>query len=185
MAKVALATPCNRQIQVDTYLSLMNMALANKEDLLPMVATNGFTIAENRHYLVARAIREGCTHILFIDDDMVFPADTLERLLKHDKKIVGINCNSRGLPLKSTVEPLEEYLGAGLVEVKAVGSGVLLIDLDVFKTIERPWFGVKTHESGFTLMGEDSWFCERAREKGFKIWCDTTIKIGHIGLYTY
>ena len=182
--KIAIATPTNRGIKAETYLSLINMAISYKQNLLPIVATEGYTISENRHYLVAKAIREECTHILFVDDDMIFPPDTLERLLKHNKDIIGVNANSRSFPLKSTVEPLDK-IGEGLFQCKAVGGGVLLINLDVFKHIDTPWFSTKTHENGFTLMGEDSWFCEKAREAKYSIWCDGSIKIGHIGQFVY
>lgn len=185
-SKIAIATPTNRGIQPETYLSLVKMALAYPRDLFPIVATNGYTISENRHYLVANAIRENCARILMVDDDMIFPSDTLERLLKHNKDIIGVNANSRGFPLKSTVEPLEgKTITTGLFECKAVGGGVLLINLEVFNKIPRPWFAVKTHENGFTLMGEDSWFCEQARKVGYTVWCDGDIKIGHIGLFVY
>ena len=130
-------------------------------------------------------------NILFVDDDMIFPPDTLRRLLAHGKDIIGVLSNSRKLPLQPTVQLLDgSVLKHGeapqeLFQVKAVGGGVLLIDTKVFDKIDQPYFSMKTHPNGYTLMGEDSWFCERAAQKGIDVWCDPTILIKHIGDFTY
>jgi hypothetical protein len=34
-------------------------------------------------------------------------------------------------------------------------------------------------------LSEDYSFCERARRCGYKIWADTTIRLGHIGKYVF
>ena len=34
-------------------------------------------------------------------------------------------------------------------------------------------------------MGEDMTFCFRARQAGFKLYCDSRVKIGHIGQKIY
>ena len=38
---------------------------------------------------------------------------------------------------------------------------------------------------GYWYLGEDYAFCERARKSGHKITVDTTLRLGHIGSYTY
>lgn len=39
--------------------------------------------------------------------------------------------------------------------------------------------------NGYWYLGEDFAFCERARQAGHKITVDTTLRLGHIGRYTY
>ena len=34
-------------------------------------------------------------------------------------------------------------------------------------------------------FGEDLAFCLRAKEVGAKLWCDSSIKLGHVGLTVY
>jgi hypothetical protein len=60
----------------------------------------------------------------------------------------------------------------------------MLVDTGVFKLIDMPWFFFKSL-GGNAFMGEDYWFCERAKEKGIEIWCDPTIAVGHLGTYQY
>ena len=72
-----------------------------------------------------------------------------------------------------------------LFEVLAIGTGVALIKMEVFETIEKPWFKFNIHDEGYMIEGEDAWFCAQARKKRFRIWCDGSLKIGHIGNYIY
>jgi hypothetical protein len=34
-------------------------------------------------------------------------------------------------------------------------------------------------------IGEDYLFCDRARELGFEVWIDPTIKLGHMGMHEF
>ena len=187
--KVAIALITNRQVKPQTVFSLMN--LEGIGDAFPIVATEGYTVAENRLYAVVQAKKNECTHILFIDDDMVFPAVTLQKMLRLDKDVVGVVAYSRKPGDASTVEIREgEVLARPDVPSKpfkahAVGGGVLLVKMDVFGGLQEPYFGFKTYPNGVTLMGEDSWFCERVRNAGKEIWVDPTIEIKHLGDYEY
>jgi hypothetical protein len=87
--------------------------------------------------------------------------------------------------------------------VRYVGAGFLLIQRIVFDDVRRHFslpicnarFGVPTvpyflpmviaEGGGYWYLGEDYAFCERARRAGYKIVVDTTIRLGHIGKYTY
>ena len=178
--------------------SLMTLLSWTKLNTVPVVATQGYTIAENRNHCVFEAMKHGCSHLLFIDDDMTFPSHTLNHLLGHKVHIVGVNSQSRKLPISTTVSLLKDgnlwppnevpsyyKMPEDLFEVFGVGMGVTLIDMEVFEDIAKPWFAFQSEESGKVAEGEDAWFCRKAREKSFKIWCDPTIKIGHIGDYNY
>lgn len=185
--KVILGVVTNRQVKAKTTQSLLELMAYSKHEITPMVVTRGYTISENRNYLAVQVQNKMCDYLLFIDDDMVFPKETLDILLNHEKDIIGVASHQRKLPIVSTVEMLEkdQPMPNELFECKAVGAGVLLIKTEVFRKLEGPWFNVKTNPLGLTLVGEDSWFCDKARENNFKVWCDPTIKIGHIGDYEY
>lgn len=178
----------------------MDMVAATKHEVFTVTATEGYTTAEGRNYCVIQAQKEGCSHILFIDDDMTFPADTIERLLAHGKEIVGVASNSRVLPKSPTVGLMdaqgnykhpqkypewEMKIPEELFKAFFVGAGVLLIDMTVFDKIGKPYFKFEANEDGKITMGEDGWFCAQARKNGYDIYCDPTIPIGHLGLYSY
>ncbi len=199
--KILLGIPCNRTIKPKTVKSIVDMVAFSDHDFVTVMATEGYTTAENRNYLAVQALRQECDYLLMVDDDMTFPEETLEIMLSLNKEIVGVASNSRVLPLSTTVSRMDEngvYIHPDTLteEEKAlptepfkaygVGGGVLLIDSNVFKVIERPWF-VFTPDpvTGQMLIGEDQYFCNRAKEKGYDIWCDPRIPIGHIGDYIY
>lgn len=176
----------------------MNMLAHTEHETFPIVATEGYTIAEGRNYCTIQALKNGCSHILFVDDDMTFPEDTIERLLSHGKEIVGVYSYSRALPLSPTVAFLDDegnYLPQdkiafikkpeNLFKCYSIGMGVALIDTKIFDVIEKPWFSWEVHESGKILVGEDAWLCKQARSKGIDIYCDPTLPIGHLGEYSY
>ena len=194
--KIGIAIVTNRQVKALTVLSLMNMVAHTQHETFPIVATEGFTIAENRAYCVFKALNNNCTHILFIDDDMTFPENTIERLLAHNKAIVGVASNSRMLPLRPTVAGLTEDGGPKVFDSPkqlpdqpfkcySVGMGVALVDCSVFDVIEKPWFEFHVAPTGKIITGEDEHLCNQVRAKGLEVYCDPTLKIGHLGEYTY
>ncbi len=70
-----------------------------------------------------------------------------------------------------------------------MGTGLLLIDLNVFtstlRKLKEPWFLFGRNKEGEVAIGEDQWFCGTARDAGYKVWIDPTIRVGHIGEYTF
>jgi hypothetical protein len=53
----------------------------------------------------------------------------------------------------------------------------------VFENIPRPWFKirhVKWDEVDFEVnMGEDYSWCENAKDQGYEIWVDPTVRVKH------
>lgn len=196
--KILLGIPTNRLIQPQTVQSLLEMVKESEDEIVVKLATQGYTIAENRNYLATQALKEKCTHLMMIDDDMIFPSNTLNRLLDHDVDFVGVVAHSRclpPLPVVTTFDQEEMSVADRLLgkysfpdvpfKVKGIGGGVVLIKTDLFNKIERPWFANENYDTGMTKVGEDYYFCNKVLNAGFDIWCDPTLKINHIGNYLY
>jgi hypothetical protein len=70
-------------------------------------------------------------------------------------------------------------------EVEAVGGGVLMIRSTVWQKIPPPWFrwvhgeNTETLDRGTGGCGEDVYFCQRAREYGFRVFTHTQLLAGH------
>jgi len=61
------------------------------------------------------------------------------------------------------------------------GMGFMLIKKGVFESLQYPWFE-PIHQSIKNLedfTSEDVAFCLKAREKGFEIFVDPTVIVGH------
>jgi len=131
------------------------------------------------------------THLFMLDNDMVYPPSTLMELLRSDVDVVaGWGC-SRVAPYyhnfmvpSDTGEfydvPTTLPTPAGLHEVGAVGACGMLIRREVLEALEPPWFADVTDEETGTRIGEDVYFCRKARAAGFKVWCRTDLRFGHM-----
>jgi GT2 family glycosyltransferase len=187
--RICIGIPTNGQIRTRTVFALTRM-LKKLQVPYDVLTHESCYIHVNRERLVQRAIEGGYSHILFLDSDMFFEPDALEKLLEKDKDIIGIGYNYRGLPPRSTVmietrdgEIIDEKHG-DLRKVAGMATGFLLINLKVFEKLSHPWFFYEMdgHE---VLQGDDFWFCEKARKAGFDIWSDDSQKIYHLGEYLY
>ena len=198
---ITLAICTNRQIRPKTVGALLDMVNYSKDvDFHILMAERGYTIAENRNYCVVQAQKNMSDYLLFIDDDMTFPEDTLERLLEHKKQVVGVNSYSRCLPPSSTVglmdkngdymhpdrhTPFEMKIPDTLFKAYFVGCGIALIDMKVFKKVSKPYFAFEANADGQIVHGEDGSFCRNVLKSGIDIWCDPKIDVGHLGEYNY
>lgn len=149
----------------------------------------GCDIVSARTWLVKEAIKLGGTHLFFVDTDMMFPPDTIRRMLSHAKAIVSVDYNKRKFPLESVLTQLNEseQNEETLYRVAVAGTGVMLIDLSIFTSekIKLPWFNFGRGGEGELKLGEDAWLCYSAREAGYEVWVDPTIKVRHIGEYAF
>ena len=186
--KIALGVVCYRIINPKTYLCLARLIANSKAPILPLME-EGCNQLENRERLVRKAQNEQCTHLLFIDSDMYFESDILEKLMAHDKDIVGAEYAYRELPRRSVIKSAANVtiteIPKELFKCYSIGGGLVLIKMSVFNKIETPWFHMPATEYGSTAMGHDVFFCQQARKAGYEIWCDPTLSIGHIGDYRY
>ena len=121
-------------------------------------------------------------YLFFVDDDMLFPPNALVKLLAHQEPIVGGLYFARQAPyLPIAYRHVEDNqwiavtkYQAGLQEVDAIGTGCLLIRRDVLEKLERPWFEFSDR------MGEDMYFCDKAKQLGYKVLLDGDVKCKHL-----
>lgn len=154
---------------------------------LPLIMM-GQDPAQARNQMAAHFMEKGCEAMLFIDCDMLYPANVIDRLWARDVDIVAADYRKRAAPFGKVGWPLEgvEDPESGLVERTALGLGVMMIRRHVFEKTPRPWFArvySGETEANKGVMTEDYFFCLRAREAGFKVWCDldVTREVMHIG----
>lgn len=161
--------------------------------LVDVVTVTGSILPQVRHQIVAHASKADATHLLWLDSDMVFPSDTLHRLLSHGKMVVGANYVRRKHPFIPTAYvDSDEYVGplyttpetSGLTEVSHVGTGCVLMNMDVFDAIETPFFMFTPQgPENLSFQGEDVYLCHKLRAAGIKLWVDQDLskEVLHVG----
>ena len=169
----------------------------------------GFSAIDfGRSSMASAALADGFDELMWIDSDIIFAPNDIEALRRHDVPLVcGIYAK------KSKPEFACEFLpgtrqiifgqGGGLCELRYTGCGFLLTRRAVYEQMRtqlalpecnqhfgqpivpyflpmlRPWRG------GQWYLSEDYAFCDRARQCGFKVMGDTTIRLEHVGSHGF
>lgn len=185
--RIIIGMPSGRdQMHVSTAHAI-GCAIIGDPTIVDFLVYKGCDIVSARTWLVQRALEQKATHLLFVDTDMMFPPDAIKKLLSHKKEIVSVNYHKRKFPLETVVTQLPESQESEteLYRAAVAGTGLMLIDLSIIEKLGLPWFSFGRGSKGELVLGEDAWFCHTARDAGYDIWIDPTIKTGHIGEYIY
>lgn len=173
--------------KIDAAPEIMKQLLGffcNYKNRASIYLEQGCLVPFNRNKIVHRTIGTDFTHILFVDSDIFFPHDALDRLLAHAKDIIGASysfkdTNDRrpmGAPINNAV-PIN-----GLLPMRHMPTGFMLIRTSVFSKLPSPPFYCPANMDGTNCQGEDVSFCDLARSRGIDIWCDLALtkEIGHL-----
>ena len=75
----------------------------------------------------------------------------------------------------------------GLERVGSTGLGCMLIETQVFKNIEQPWFPITWVKDSRDYKIEDGNFFEKVEAAGIEVWVDHDLsqEVFHVGKYHY
>ena len=186
--KVMIAVPTgdyNNAQFTKCFNKLCNHLTEEKIDFDPEIIS-GTLVYVARNRIAYRAIQRGYTHVLWLDSDMVFNADIFEDLCFCGKEVVCGAFVSRKPPFRPCVytsiadpanmEPVE-YFGSEPFRVDGCGMATVLTSVKALKTV-LDTCGTIFHPT--EDYGEDLAFCDRLKRCGIEIWCDPTVRPGHI-----
>ena len=141
-------------------------------------------IARNR--LASYAIDNGFTHVLWLDSDMTFGPDIVDDLLFCGKDMVCGAFVSRKPPYGPCVYTSIEDPG-NMIKVENFGTEPFRVDGCGFATVltsvellQTVWNVFGTCFRPTEKYGEDIAFCDRVKQLGREIWCEPTVRPGHI-----
>lgn len=148
-------------------------------------------IHSNREAIVMRAIESGKTHLVFLDNDMVFEPNILDILGGRRKEVVACNYLRKvedelsfvAVGLSGNRIPTTEQ-SAGLVPIMYSGFGVSWFDLEAFKRTPQPWFLPVWVPESRQYTTEDNPCFQRLRAAGAEVYLDqdaSKLVTGHIG----
>lgn len=189
--KTLIAVPCMDSVASGFAQSLATLGKIGECSVAFQI---GSLVYESRNELAKKAIKSGADYVLWLDSDMIFNPDTMERLMKHMED--GLDFVS-GLYFRrvSPFTPVifehlnitdddhaewinfDKYPRNSLFEIEGCGFGCVLMRtqmlLDVMAENDGKCF------NPLAALGEDLAFCMRARESGYKLYCDSSIQCGH------
>lgn len=193
-AEVALAIPNTGTVSFDWAVKLSTLRLPSH--LISSRQIAALDLA--RQQTVENILESDAEWILFLDSDVLPPIDVYPRLREHNLDIVSGLYYAKKDPVHPAMWSIEEGKGlspivkwpdGALVEADAIGLGCTLVNRRVFEYMDKPWFrwteGFEEHpwdtqEHNRQIgVGEDFFFCHKAKEEGFNIYVDTSIKCRH------
>lgn len=171
-----------------------SLALLRKVGKCAITFEIGSLVYTARNNIALRAIEMDADYVLWLDSDMVFEPDLLERLLedldKYDADMVTGVYFRRVPPFTPTLfDQLDisgdltkwtefETLPDEVFEVGGCGFGCVLMKSDVLFDVQGKFMNCFAPLGN---TGEDLAFCWRARQCGYKILADPKILCGHVG----
>lgn len=191
--KTMIAVPCMDSVPVQFCQSL---ALLDKVGEVTLAMKPGSLIYNSRNELAKMAIESGAEFVLWLDSDMVFPPDLLVRmsktLLENGWDILTGIYFKRMPPFGPVLFDRVDQLPDGKLqadktetipdfpwEVGGCGFGGVFMRTEVLMATALDHGGkLFEPENG---AGEDIAFCIRARKSGYKVICDPSIELGHVG----
>jgi hypothetical protein len=161
-----------------------------------------------RNQISTDALAQGFDELMWIDSDIVFLPDDIDRLRGH-----GLPFTCGIYPKKGPRQFACEFLtgttavrfgqNGGLLEIRYCGFGFTHTRRGVYEKVAAqlglpvcnqrfgslmvPYFApmVIGEPTGPWAIGEDYAFCERVRRCGIPIVADTTVRLWHVGPYRY
>ena len=186
--KLLVAVPTTDFVHVEfmkCLVELSNKLVKDGVDLEVKIM-GGTLVYIARARLAHYAINEGFTHVLWLDSDMTFSPNVLDDLLFCGKDMVcGAfvmrrpqwgPCVYTSIKEDGNLEKVREF-GTEPFRVAGCGFAVVLTKVDLLKAVYEKygtWFRPTEKFS------EDLAFCERVNGIGSEIWCDPTVRPGHI-----
>ena len=187
--RILIAIPTNRYIEPDTMKSIYDLTVPDGYTT-ELQYFYGYQIDQIRNLIAEWA--KHYDYLFSVDSDIVLPRDSLVKMLNADKDIIS-GLYIQRIPNTHTLEiykdhhggcvniPYEEIDGRGIVEIAACGMGCCLLKGEVFRTMDYPHFYYQSAIDHRNTISEDVYFCKKARENGFTVWADGTIRCDHIG----
>lgn len=190
--KTVICIPCMDHMDTDFVRSLTSLAPCGETSIL---IKQGSLVYVSRDKLLVEALAADPDYILWLDSDMVF-LPTLLRDLTRDAMegdldmVCGLFCRRHdpytpvlyktirmGLPGQAVTEEFQNIPADSVFEIDACGFGAVLMSARMARAV------IDEFHTGFIPIpgyGEDISFCIRAKNLGYKLYCDSRIHVGHI-----
>lgn len=189
--KILIAVPSMDQVPVQFAQSLSMLYRVGDCSVAFQV---GSLIYTSRNHLAGIAIEQQYDYVMWFDSDMVFRPDTLQRMVEELERdnidiLTGLYFR-RVYPFKpvlfSKLVPIEKgweweeptEIPDKPFELAGCGFGCVLMKTEVLMDVQAKFndmFGPLNN------IGEDLSFCWRATQCGYKVVCDPSIVLGHVG----
>lgn len=181
--KIALGIHLAEGVLPQVYLNHIGaIAQWAKRYDLTLIGTYRAKVASARNKIVEQAIKDGHSHVFFLDSDHIVSDDLLDLLVENaDAAMVSGLIAKRVFPFETVAF---KYLGSELtlitikerskvISVDACAMGCTLINLEHIQKLNKPYFFDAKARSDINL-------CVAFRNLNLPIYVDTRAEVGHL-----
>ena len=185
--KLLIAVPTTDYIHAGFVKSLVDLTaeLNRKKINYKVEILTGTLVYIARNKLANMAVNEHYTHVLWLDSDMVFNDQIVDDLMFCEKDMVCGAFVSRRPPYgpciytsirRNEIEKVKEF-GTKPFRVDGCGFACVLTTTELLQAVAQK-FGTTFQPTDY--YGEDLAFCWRVGRIGREIWCEPTVRPGHL-----
>lgn len=198
--KILVAIPCMDMVHTSFLQALIGLRRVGDTRVSFQVSS---LVYDARNNLAKQAVTEGYDRVLWLDSDMVFAPDFLERLsadMDEGREMVcglyfkrrpnfspviykelNYTNNDEKMEVNVKLTPYEDYPKDDIFKIAACGFAGVLMSTDLINRIGNAYGLPFSPAIG---LGEDLSFCLRAGLLGAEMYCDSRAKMGHVGFMT-
>ena len=185
--KLLVAVPTTDYVHAEFMKCLvkLNRKLIRDGVEVDVEIISGTLVYIARNKMAQYAMDENYTHVLWLDSDMTFGPDIVDDLLFCGKDMVCGAFVSRRPPygpcVYSAIDgfPMEKVREFGTEPFRVAGCGfaAVMTKVDVLRKVKERFGTCFTPTEKY---GEDLAFCDRVTKTDTEIWCEPTVRPGHI-----
>lgn len=205
---ILFATPCyGGMLHAAHFRSCLNLKEELTRQGVPhdwLVGTNESLVTRARNEMAATFLKTKHSHLCWLDADIEYEPEHVAKLWNMNADIAsGVYCMKKrdeqwfaAWINGKLVKDLDQF-GGDPVEADYTGTGFLMIRREVFEKLQpttesyegpkgdriSAFFMTPIHNDCFE--SEDYHFCRKAREAGFKIMVDPTVRLKHWGQFDF
>lgn len=185
--RLLIAVPTTDYVHADFVKSLARLQceLGRRRVDYNVEIQSGTLVYFARNRLANKAINEKYTHVLWLDSDMVFDEQIVDDLMEVGKDMVCGAFVSRRPPYgpciytsieKNNIQKVKDF-GIRPFQVAGCGFAAVLTTTELLQAVNQK-YGTCFQPTDY--YGEDLAFCWRVNQLGREIWCEPTVRPGHI-----
>lgn len=200
--KTLIAVPCMDMVHTLFFKAMMDL---DKPEGTNVAVSASSVVYEARNQLAKVAMDGGYDRVLWLDSDMTFEPDLLTRLsadldsgleyvtglafTRRDPVMpcifreCGVKVDANGIRVPKAV-PFDALPSKPMFQIAASGAAAVMMTTSL---IERVYNKYGLPFSPMPGFGEDLTFCLRASDLLVPLWCDSRVRLGHVGqtIYNY
>lgn len=166
-------------------------AMLDAFTFMPMLQAS--CLSQARQKMLKIATENKFTHWLCLGDDMAYPNNFADLLLRHNLDIVAANYRRKhpgqivGVGMDLNGNKLDSTNKTGIEEIASIGLDACMMRVDALNSVPKPHFEVLWCAEKEEYYDLDVGFCHKVRKHGLKIWCDhdASQAVHHFGEVPY